>query len=396
MQKILVLTSTFPRWKDDSDPPFVYELCKKLALNHEIIVLTPHAAGAAPDETIDGVRVVRFRYFFERFETLCYEGGILARLKQRPLRYLLIPFFVFSQFISAYKLIKSERISVIHAHWIIPQGLIAIALRHLVSHRLHILCTSHGSDLFSLNGKLFRFIKRRILLDADAISVVSPIMAEEVDRICYPFKRPVSVIPMGIDFQNTFKPSATVKREPFSLVYVGRLVETKGVKFLIQAMPEILQRFPRAHLTIVGDGLERGYLQGLAGSLGLSGQITFTGSVLNRDLPGIYQKHLIAVFPFIGREGLGLVIPEAVGCGCCIVTTALPGMEDLIVHNHNGYIIKSKSSEAISQEIIRLFSDPAKISELQTTAYDELTALLDINTIGSKYSALIESLTEHP
>lgn len=396
MKKILVLTSTFPRWKDDADPPFVFELCKKFSSKFEVFVLAPHCPKALTTETIAGIKIVRFRYFFEGFETLCYQGGMLARLQQQPLRYVLIPFFICAQLIAAYRLIRSENISIIHAHWLIPQGLIAAILRHLIPHPLHILCTSHGGDLFSLKGKLFRHIKRKILLGVDAVTVVSPIMATEVHTICHPFKPRLSVIPMGIDFRNRFKPSAITKK-PFSLLFVGRLVPKKGVSFLIEAMPEILEKFPQTRLTIVGDGPERDNLVNLARDLNLLEYIEFTGAVLNNDLPHYYQTHLIGVFPFVvaddgDREGLGLVIPEAIGCGCCIVTTDLPGMADLIIHDHSGFIVQSKNSGAISKEIIRLFSNPEQLSKLQSAAYTKVTNTLDLNIIGEKYINLIESI----
>lgn len=396
MKKILVLTSTFPRWQDDVDPPFVFELCKKLSRDYEVFVLAPHCKNALISENLDGIKIIRFRYFFDNFETLCYQGGMLARLQQQPLRYLLIPLFVCAQLIAAYRLVKSKKISIIHAHWIIPQGLTATVLRYLNPHPLHILCTTHGGDLFSLKGKLFRFIKRKVLLNADALSVVSPIMAKEVNAICYPLQPRLSIIPMGIDFQNTFTLS-TIERKPFSLLFVGRLVPKKGIRYLIEAMPYILEKFPQTNLTIVGDGPEYNNLVDLAAKLNLLRHINFTGAKLNNDLPAYYQTHLIAIFPFIvadngDRDGLGLVIPEAIGCGCCIVTTDIPGMSDLITHGYSGFIVQPKNSTAISREIIRLFSNPDQINQLHSTAYEEITNKLDLNIIGEKYIDLIESI----
>jgi len=97
MQKprLLVLTSTFPRWPGDKEPPFVYELSKRLTTDYEVHVLAPHAPGAALEEQYDNLQITRFRYCFERYQTLTYGGGILANLKQRRWRYLLIPLFLF-------------------------------------------------------------------------------------------------------------------------------------------------------------------------------------------------------------------------------------------------------------------------------------------------------------
>lgn len=79
---ILVLTSTFPRWKDDTDPRFVEHLCQNLAGEHSVHVVAPHARGALSTETIGKVTVFRYRYFFAAGESLAYEGGILPNLKK--------------------------------------------------------------------------------------------------------------------------------------------------------------------------------------------------------------------------------------------------------------------------------------------------------------------------
>ncbi|MDE1885521.1 MAG: glycosyltransferase family 4 protein, partial [Xanthomonadaceae bacterium] len=70
--RLLVLTSMFPRWRDDTEPGFVFELCRRLAARFDVRVLAPHAPGAAMDELMDGVEVVRYRYAPQRLETLAY------------------------------------------------------------------------------------------------------------------------------------------------------------------------------------------------------------------------------------------------------------------------------------------------------------------------------------
>lgn len=396
MQKLLVLTSTFPRWQGDTEPPFVFELCKQLISSFDVYVLTPHAQGALEQESMCNIKVVRFRYFFERFQSLCYQGGILARLREQPLRYLLIPFFMGFQFLAAYRLIKDEKISLVHAHWIIPQGLIACLLRFFCHNQINILCTSHGGDLYSLKGKLFKFIKRIVLINSQAITVVNSIMAEEVYSLCNPFRPKVSVIPMGVDFQNTFRTSSA-RKKPFSLIFVGRLVEKKGIAYLIKALPIILQNHPNINLTIIGTGPILQDLNTLVNELQLREHVYFLGAISNSDLPKYYQKHKIAVFPFIiadngDREGLPVVISEAIGCGCCVVTSNLPGMSDLIEHNRSGFIIEQKNHHAIAEQIINLFSNPENISNAALEAHKTITNDIDLRVIGKKYINIINKI----
>jgi hypothetical protein len=71
-----------------------------------------------------GLRVIRYPYFIKKRENLAtHSGGILNRLKINPLNYLLVPFFLIGQLLALIRLLIKERFDLIHAHWIIPQGL---------------------------------------------------------------------------------------------------------------------------------------------------------------------------------------------------------------------------------------------------------------------------------
>ena len=122
MHSILILTSTYPRWQNDTEPPFVHLLCKELSRDYRIIVLAPHFPMARTHEVMDHIIIHRFRYFISSKELLAYNGGIIQSLKRNRLKYFLIPFFVVSQFVNTLLLCKKYDIDLIHAHWIIPQA----------------------------------------------------------------------------------------------------------------------------------------------------------------------------------------------------------------------------------------------------------------------------------
>ena len=94
LKRVLVLTSTFPRWENDPEPAFVFELSRRLTEKFEVTVLSPRTPGSKEREDIAGLRVIRFPYFFNRWEKLAmYGGGILNQLKTNPVYYLMVPFF---------------------------------------------------------------------------------------------------------------------------------------------------------------------------------------------------------------------------------------------------------------------------------------------------------------
>ena len=276
-KRILVTTSTFPRWENDVEPSFVFELCRRLKENYRIHVLAPHAPGALLEEQFDTIQVTRYRYFFNGWERLAYQGGILANLKQQPLRFGLIPFFGLFQVGAILKLLRRYSFDLIHAHWLVPQGLCATLVRSLVNPAPPLLCTSHGGDLFGLNGELATRLKRCVLNDASAVTTVSQAMRATVVPIGVDMAK-VQVIPMGVDLQNLFIPPEDRKMSK-SILFVGRVVEKKGLRFLIEAMPEILEKHPDATLRVAGDGQELNFIKNLASNLGVAGRIQFLGAL---------------------------------------------------------------------------------------------------------------------
>ena len=95
--RLLVTASTFPRWKGDTEPRFVLDLCKKLTAYFDVTVLVPAAPGAARKEMLEGVSVIRYHYFpVHKWETLCYPGAIVPRIREKKVRVLLVPFLFFA------------------------------------------------------------------------------------------------------------------------------------------------------------------------------------------------------------------------------------------------------------------------------------------------------------
>lgn len=95
-RNVLLFTSTFPRSGDDPlTPRFVYHLGRELSKTHQVFVLAPHAPGAALEEDLDGMRVVRFRYFYpEACQQLAYGTGMTNNLRAHPTAWLQVPSFL--------------------------------------------------------------------------------------------------------------------------------------------------------------------------------------------------------------------------------------------------------------------------------------------------------------
>lgn len=136
-------------------------------------------------------------------------------------------FFLISQMLAIVRLIRKERIDAVHAHWIIPQGFTATIAMGITGKSIPLICTSHGGDLFALQGRLFQAIKRWIINRSRVVTVVSHAMKETVVGMNISADK-ISVISMGVDLKKTFVAVLHKKRDPGKLIFVGRLVEKKG------------------------------------------------------------------------------------------------------------------------------------------------------------------------
>jgi glycosyltransferase involved in cell wall biosynthesis len=395
---ILVLTSTFPRWKGDTEPPFVFELCRRLATSHEVWILAPHAPGAAVREQFDGLNIIRYRYFPERLENIAYEGGITAKLRKAPANYLVLPFFILSQWIAVRRLLRHKSFAAIHAHWLIPQGLIAISCSSART-RPPILCTSHGGDLFGLKDFASQWLKRLVLRRAQHHTVVSQAMKHAEIALGAAPER-IDVIPMGVDLRGTFIPGQAT-RSGASLLFVGRLVEKKGLAYLLDALPPLLADFPDLTLRIAGDGPDRSTLEQRATSLGVTGNVQFLGRIGNDQLPALYQHAEIVVFPSVtaysgDQEGFGLVAVEALGCECALVATDLPAMKDFLEDGVNALVVPQKDPLGLTRALRTLLEDPTLRADLGKRGRLSVLDRFDWSVIAERYARIIHDVTESP
>lgn len=396
---ILVLASTFPRWKNDPKPAFVFELSRRLKKYYDITVLCPRTPGAKDKENMAGLRVIRHPYFFRNLENLTnQDGGILHQLKSNSLNYFLVPFFLMGQVRAIIKLIRKEQIDAVHAHWIIPQGFSAAIALMMTRKSIPLICTSHGGDLYGLQGKLFQQIKRWIIKRSQRLTVVSHAMKDAVVDMGIPANK-VSVISMGVDLKEGFVPAHHKKCASKKLLFVGRLVEKKGLKILIDAMPRILSRFPDVKLTVAGSGPLDADLRKQCRSLGLSDHVLFLGSQPQSKLPGLYQQATMAVFPFVrakdgDQEGLGLVVLEAMGCGCPVIASDLPAIKDSMIHGKTGLVFPPGDSMALAQNIINALQHPEKQKKMAQRARQKILNEFDWKIITEKYGACLKGVIE--
>ena len=391
---LLVLASTYPRWQGDPEPGFVHELCKRLAHRFRVIALVPDAPGADPSGVLDGVEVVRYHYAPRQFQTLVNNGGIATNLQRSKWKWLLVPGFVFAQWLQARWLVRREAVDVVHAHWLLPQGLIARALGHV--RPVPYVVTSHGGDLFGLRGRTLTALKRRVATSASAMTVVSSAMRDEADRLG--LQAPLmQVLPMGVDLQERFTIDPDDRRETDHLLFVGRLVPKKGLRHLIDAMPRVIARRPGVVLEIAGFGPEEQALRAQVDAIGISFHVRFLGALPQDALPALYRRASLFVAPFIrdatgNQEGLPVVLMEAIGCGCPVLVGDVAGVADLLGEHYRQASVKADDITLLADTIVDILEKPAMAAERTAAIRTAAIENIDWNVIARGYGDLLEKV----
>ncbi len=368
--RILHVVTAFPRSPDDVIVPWLVELLKHLrAAGHEVEVLTSAYRGDGNRE-FAGIPVHRFRYFPARWEDLTHDEAAPDRMR-RSWRYRIMPlFYVLGGVLGAWRVCRAARprYDIVHVHWPVPNALFGWMARRACGARIVTLW--YGAELRLAKGSmafLGRFVRWALSI-SDQVVAISSYTAREIAELS---PVPVRVIPYTIGFEGDGAREGVAVaglRGDFAILFVGRLVERKGVRHLIEAM-RLLPPGRRARLVIVGDGPERSALEAQARRDGLVERVEFRGRVSESDLKRAYREASVLVLPAIvdargDTEGLGVVLLEAMSCGVPVIGSDLGGILDIVANGETGLLVPPAHPAALAAALERLAADPALAARL--------------------------------
>lgn len=176
----------------------------------------------------------------------------------------------------------------------------------------------------------------------------------------------VKTVLNGVDL-DLFRPSAdaraTVRAElglpdrAFVCATIGRVMEDKGLAYLIDALRRVARARDDVYQLIVGVGPQMGMLQGRVARAGLADRIRFTGH--RRDIPDVLEASDLLVVSSLS-EGLSVAIIEAMAAGRAVVATRVGGTPEIVVHNETGLIVEPRDRDGLASAILAIASDPAR------------------------------------
>lgn len=259
-----------------------------------------------------------------------------------------------------------------------PLGLTAPALRKAGVERVVGLTHGHEAGWARIAGA--RAALRRIGETVDVLTYLGEYTKARLTRaLSSRAARHMVWLPPGVD-HTRFHPGAggDIVRKRYGLVdrpvvvCVSRLVPRKGQDTLIRAWPSVLRRIPDAALLLVSAGPYHGRLERLAGSVGVSSSVRFTGAPSWDDTPAYFDAGDVFAMPCRTRlggldvEGLGIVYLEAMATGLPVLAGDSGGAPEAVRHGETGYVVDGRSVTQVADRLVELLSDPGRARALGT------------------------------
>jgi glycosyltransferase involved in cell wall biosynthesis len=391
--KALIVSTTFPLGADDTGTArFVYDLAEAFSEYFEVWALAPHHPGAARRERLGRVNVVRFPYFRPTSAQRLADGrGMMANFREGLLPKLQAPFLFLFLFLNVWYWGRKLKPALVNPHWVLPAGLCVAAARP--PGKRILMC--HAAGVFLLKRLPFRRSLGRFIVGAmDRVFSSSKFIADNLDEAADTESGALAVGP-GVHtarFERKLNRNDAKVRLGFNadeplLLFVGRMVEKKGITYLIKAMPSVAKAFPTVRLVLIGGGPLQEEMAAKTRAAGLNGNVTFAGYKSHDALKEYLWAADYLVVPSVvdasgETEGMPTVILEAFAAGCPAVGSKVNGIPELITESETGFLCDPRDAASLADALVRALStDPAPLGKRAV----EVAKRFDFSKVAETY-----------
>lgn len=367
-----VLTHNYPRFTGDFSGNFIQQLCEELARQgEEVHVIAPYDAAYRP-EMLGGAnpRLHLYRYAWpESAHKLGYMRTMEADVRMRLNTYALSPLLFLRGIQTAFRVARQQRLDLLHAHWVLPNGFIAAVVSRRLG--LPLVVSIPGSDaLVAGQNPLFRRMVRFAFDQAGLITANAEVLAEVAVQELGADPAKFELVIYGVD-PNRLRPDPTGVAElrqrlgipgaAFVFLAVGRMVYKKGFDVLLQALAIMGEAGREIHTIFVGEGDLWLEWQELARNLHVP-NLHWVGNIPTDRMPVYYNASDALVMPNVRKPatGLGVTVLDAMACGKAIIASDTAGNTLVVEPSVNGFIVPEGDAPALAAAMIDLARDPAR------------------------------------
>jgi glycosyltransferase involved in cell wall biosynthesis len=270
-------------------------------------------------------------------------------------------------------LVRQYRSKIVCLGELVDLGWLVLPVRYIL--RRKVIIYTHGEEISETSNRLLGALRGLFLRHANAVVSVSHFCKDGIISRYGVHPSKIFVISNGVDL-NRFSRSESDRaiipaniRGRKIVLSVSRMVERKGLEFLISAAPSILQKVPDVHFVMIGSGPLANSLKRLAAAMGLSDRFSFMGEVSPESLVQYYQAaDLFALpcrtMPNGDTEGFGLVFLEANACGLPVVAGAAGGTVEAVIDGETGLLVDGSDPAGIASAVVRILCDPKLAADL--------------------------------
>lgn len=355
----------------------MYEMGRRVAKHENVIVYTSRLEGTKARENVEGMEVYRTEVKQYKMP-LIYPPPLVVASKVKEE----IP-----------ELDEDIGIDIFHleGRWYPSFSFVA---KYAKQKKKLFMLTLHNarpvgiSPMVTFLGTIFETAYgKKIIKAADKIVAVCNFVKEDIAKYGVD-KEKIEVLYNGVD-TGVFKPSEkTFKKEysdrfDFLTVFLGRLIEQKGLVYLVDAMAEVVKEHPRTGLLIVGKGKERAKLEVRARKLGVDKNIVFPGFIPEEQLPNLYSSADIFVLPSLW-EVLPIALLEALACGAPLLVSDAGGNPEVIEEGENGFTFKRRDTRGLAEKMRMMIEDEKMRRRMSKGSRDIAIKKFDWDLIAEK------------
>lgn len=301
--------------------------------------------------------------------------------------------FYFLEAVPIWLQIRRAGLRHVHAHFTSPAADVAMVIAELGhgSNGPSWSFSAHGADIDETNqARLSDKIR-----SAQHVVCVSDYGRSQLMAITDPAQWPkIAVVHCGVDTE-AFPVMAAERRDsrPLRILNVGRLVGVKGHAVLLEAIALVRRQGVDVRATIVGDGPLRASLRERAHELGIEDVVDFPGSVGQDDIAAYYRDADLFCLSSL-REGVPVVLMEAMASGVPVVATRITGIPELVEHEVTGLLVAPGRAEPLADAIMRLSRHHDLCDRLAAAGRERVAAEYEVSGCARQLASVLVDVRE--
>jgi glycosyltransferase involved in cell wall biosynthesis len=400
----MMITSSYPRFPGDSVGSFMEPIATGLAARgHEVHMVLPWHPRWRRGPSEGGVHFHPFRYApLPGLNVFGYAAAMRADVSLRVAAVAVAPLAFIAGWRCARRVARECRASLVHAHWVVPGGVIGAA----AAGDLPLVISLHGSDVFV--AERHGLVGRAARAAFGRAAWVTACSDDLRDRAIALGARPdrMTVVPYGVDGER-FRPDPAWRAEGRRFIGVaadaplvfsyGRLVEKKGFEYLIAAATILTSEDPAVRVAIAGQGDLDATLRAQAAAAGLGDRVSWLGEVPHDVVPSLLAAADVAVVPSVHDEsgnvdGLPNTALEAMASGTALVATRVGGLGTVAVDGRTAQLVPERDARALANAISGLLNDPARRAELGRRARDTICREYSWARVAERFESIYDRI----